>query len=346
MTDHTRVAIVATSTTPSYDGFNGPEPAMIMTVVNEILASTGIDRHDIGFTIAGSCDYLSGMPFAFVSNIDGMGAWPPVYESHVEMDGAWALFEAWIRLQLGDDVKTALVVGSGKSSPGNHREAFPLQTDPYVGAPLGLDPVSVAGLQASALVRAGKATEADFAASVLRSRAARGAADTTAEELLAAPYVAAPLRAHDVAPLADGAAALLIATEDVAGQYTDSPIWIEGIDHRIDSHFLNLRDLTVSASTKLAAENLDLGRGVDIAELCNVYSHEETILRDAMGLGDATSVNPSGGALAANPVMATGLTRVIEVADRLGAGDGERGVAHASSGPALQQNLLCTMEVV
>ena len=63
-------------------------------------------------TIAGSCDYLSGLPFAFVQNIDGVGAWPPVYESHVEMDGAWALFEGWLRLQLGD-IDIALVIGSG-----------------------------------------------------------------------------------------------------------------------------------------------------------------------------------------------------------------------------------------
>ena len=51
------------------------------------------------------------------------------------------------------------VSGSGKSSPGRPREIFPLQTDPYYHAPLGLDPVSMAGLQAQALVDAGKATE-------------------------------------------------------------------------------------------------------------------------------------------------------------------------------------------
>src|ERR671913_829559 len=149
-TADTDIAIVAVSQTPSYRSFNDSEPRLIMQCVNDLLGQTGLDRHDIGFTIAGSCDYLSGMPFAFVQNIDGVGAWPPVYESHVEMDGAWALFEAWIRLQLGD-VDVALVIGSGRSSPGRHDEVFPLQTDPYVTAPLGLDPTSAAGLQARAL---------------------------------------------------------------------------------------------------------------------------------------------------------------------------------------------------
>ena len=44
----TRIAIVATSKTPAYPVFNDSEPALIMTVVNEILASSGIERHDIG----------------------------------------------------------------------------------------------------------------------------------------------------------------------------------------------------------------------------------------------------------------------------------------------------------
>jgi len=42
--------------------------------------------------------------------------------------------------------------------------------------------------------------------------------------------------------------------------------------------------------------------------------------------------------------MATGLVRVIEVADRIQAGSVGRGVAHASSGPCLQQNLVCVMD--
>ena len=61
----------------------------------------------------------------------------------------------WLRLQLGD-IDVALVIGSGKSSPGRPREVFPLQTDPYVMAPLGLDPVSLAGIQARALLDAGQ----------------------------------------------------------------------------------------------------------------------------------------------------------------------------------------------
>ena len=152
------IAIIAVSQTPSYDLFNDAEQVMIMTCVNDLLSRTGLVRDDLQFTIAGSCDYLSGLPFAFVQNIDGVGAWPPVYESHVEMDGAFALYEGWLRLMLGD-IDIALVIGSGKSSPGKPREVFSLQADPYTMAPLGLDPVSLSGIQARSLLDSGKATE-------------------------------------------------------------------------------------------------------------------------------------------------------------------------------------------
>jgi hypothetical protein len=117
------------------------------------------------------------------------------------------------------------------------------------------------------------------------------------------------------------------------------------MDHRIESHHPGLRDLTRSVSSELAAEQVGLADApVDVAELMVNYSPEELILRDALGLGDGTTVNPSGGPLVGHPVMATGLIRVIEVAERIRAGSASRGVAHASSGPCLQQNLVCVMD--
>ena len=337
------IAIVAVSQTPSYRLFHDSEQMMIMSCVNDLLGRTGMDRNDVQFNIAGSCDYLSGAPFAFVSNIDGVGAWPPVYESHVEMDGAWAM--------LGD-IETAFVIGSGKSSPGTPRHVYPLQTDPYTVAPLGLDYPSIAGLQANALINAGKATERDFAEVVARSRRnaltnpnAQVAYDRSVDELLAEPYYCSPIRLHDLPPISDGAAAMIIARGRRALELTDRPVWIRGLDHRIESHHLGLRDLTSSPSTKLAGEKAGVHDGpIDVAELMVNFSHEEIILREALGLSDHPNVNPSGGPLAGHPVMATGLVRIIEVARRIMAGEARRGVAHASSGPALQQNLVCVLE--
>jgi acetyl-CoA acetyltransferase len=65
---------------------------------------------------------------------------------------------------------------------------------------------------------------------------------------------------------------------------------------------------------------------------------------DALALPPGTRVNPSGGALAAHPIMSAGLIRMGEVARRISSGDANRGVAHATSGPCLQQNLVCVLE--
>ncbi|HPG24893.1 MAG TPA: lipid-transfer protein [Myxococcota bacterium] len=345
------IAIVAVAQTPSYRAFEETEPLLLLTLTNEILKATGLERNDVDFTIAGSCDYLSGLPFAFVSNVDGFGAWPPVYESHLEMDGAWALFEAYVRLQMGD-IDTALVAGSGKSSPGRPREIFALQSNPYYLAPLGFDPISLAGMQANALIDSGKATEEDFARVVSRSRRdglsnpyAQVAKDVSPEALLKEPYYAQPLRKHDLPPISDGASMLLLARGDRARELSDNPVWITGIDHRMESSHPGLRDLTESTSTRIAAEKLGLDGGAfDVAELMVSYSPEEIVLKNALGLTDSVRINPSGGPLCGHPVMATGLARVCEAARLIQRGEAGRALAHASSGGALQQNLLCTLQ--
>ena len=100
---------------------------------------------------------------------------------------------------------------------------------------------------------------------------------------------------------------------------------------------------TRSPSTAAAAQPQNLS-GVDTAELHAPFSHQELILRTELGLADDVEVNPSGGALCGNPMFAAGLIRIGEVANRIRSGDSDRALAHATSGPALQQNLLCTLE--
>jgi acetyl-CoA acetyltransferase len=85
-------------------------------------------------------------------------------------------------------------------------------------------------------------------------------------------------------------------------------------------------------------------RPVDIAELHAPFTHQEVLVRRALGLGDDVTVNPSGGPLAANPLIAAGLIRIGEAASRISRGEASRAVAHATSGPCLQQNLVCVLE--
>jgi len=73
---------------------NGVE--MLIPCFAQLYEELGIKQTDIGFWCSGSSDYLAGRAFSFISAIDSIGAIPPINESHVEMDAAWALYEAYI----------------------------------------------------------------------------------------------------------------------------------------------------------------------------------------------------------------------------------------------------------
>jgi acetyl-CoA acetyltransferase len=327
------------------------EVEILMPVVQEAVRNSNLPRQEIGFTCSGSSDYLAGMSFSFVSALDAVGAWPPIKESHVEMDGAWALYEAWIKIQTGD-VDSALVYSFGKSSPGDLPEILALQLDPYTMTPLWPDADSLAALQARAFLESTGKTERDLAKVVARSRRdavanphAVVSGEVDVEKLLAEPYVCSPLRAADIAPITDGASAMVVMAGDRARELCARPVWIRGFDHRIEPLGLGMRDLTRSASTELAGRKAGVHeRRIDFAELHAPYSHQELILRAALGLGDEIAINPSGGALASHPLMAAGLIRIGEAALHIMAGRGNRALAHATQGPCLQQNLVCVLE--
>jgi acetyl-CoA acetyltransferase len=326
---------------------NGVE--MLVPVFQEVLRATGLTKDAIGFWCSGSSDYLAGRAFSFVAAVDAIGAFPPVMESHVEMDGAWALYEAWLKLACGE-AETALVYGFGKASAGNLRQVLALQLDPYLQAPLWPDSVSIAAMQARLGIEAGLWSEKDMAAVAARSRAAalscpqaQVAGEVAVADLLAAPYVAQPLRAHDCAPAGDGAAAVILAVGQRARQLCPRPAWITGFEHRIDSGSLGARDLTAAPSAAAAGRAAGAA-GVEVAELHAPFTHQEIILRNELGLGEGVRVNPSGGALCANPMFAAGLARIGLAATEIMSGRAGRALGHATSGPALQQNLVCVME--
>src|SRR5438270_7080210 len=123
------VAIVSWSSfeTPNEPARN--EVEMLLPVIQDALGKVGLTQKDIGFTVSGSSDYLQGFPFAFVGALDAVGAWPPIMESHVEMDGAFALYEAVEVLQ-HDGSDTALVYAFARRSRGGLDRILALQLHP------------------------------------------------------------------------------------------------------------------------------------------------------------------------------------------------------------------------
>jgi acetyl-CoA acetyltransferase len=269
------------------------------------------------------------------------------------MDAAWALYESMLKIRMGH-ADSALIYGFGKSSPGELPIVLSQQLDPYYLAPLWVDTISLAAMQARIMLDQGLITERDMADVVVRSRKnamsnphAQLSGDVSAEDLLAQDGFVSPLRKSDCSPVSDGASAMIICTVEKAQEWGVPYALISGIDHRIETHNLGMRDLTDSVSTRLAAEGAGAGNGsIDVAEIYAPFSHQEIILTRALGLGESTSINPSGGVLAGNLMMASGLSRIGEVFNRIVSGEVQRGLAHATSGPCLQHNLVTVLEAV
>jgi acetyl-CoA acetyltransferase len=329
-----------------FDGSpNGVE--MLVPIFGECFARSGFTKSDIDFWCSGSSDYLAGRSFSFVSAVDAIGAIPAVRESHVEMDAAWALYEAWVKIQTGE-IDTALVYGFGKSSAGVLRRTLALQLDPYTMTPLWPDTVSLAGLQARLGLESQQWSEHDMASVVARNLSAATSnqhairhLEMTADDVLNEPIYCDPLRKLDCAPVTDGAAAIVLSART---QPSDSPTaFITGITHAIDAHHLGARDLLRAPSVPQAAAQLDL-TNLDVAELHAPFSHQELMVVRELNLDGSTTINPSGGTLSGNPMFAGGLIRIGEAATSIQRGYAQKALAHATSGPLLQQNLLCVME--
>jgi acetyl-CoA acetyltransferase len=166
------------------------------------------------------------------------------------------------------------------------------------------------------------------------------------DDLLERPFFADPLRRHDIAPITDGAAAIVLAANDRARELRENPAWITGIEHRIETPVLGARDLTESPSTRASAQIASGGKvaNLDVAEIHAPFTHQHLIIAEAIRIPGKTQVNPSGGALSANPMFVAGLERIGFAAQHIWNGSARRVLAHATSGPALQQNLVAVME--
>ena len=360
MTDHSpntfssrELAVVAYSRSKAVRDVGAKnEIELVMPLIQKVLANAGLNSvQDVDFTCSGSCDYLQGAAFAFVSGVDALGAVPPIKESHVEMDAAWALYESMLKIKMGA-ADSALIYGFAKSSPGQLPQVMSQQLDPYYCSPLWLDAISMNAMQAQACIDAGIVNEDSLAEVVSRSRknaktndSAQISGDYSVEQLLSEPEYIAPLRKHDCPPISDGASAMIVCTVEKAQEWGLPYAVIKGMDHRIETHNLGARDLTSSESTAIAAKALGVNdKKIDIAELHTPFSHQEILISNALGLDEDTVVNPSGGCLAANVMMAAGLDCIGEVAMRIIKGEAKRGVAHATSGPCLQHNMVTVLE--
>lgn len=325
---------------------------MVFEVARRAVDSSGLARSAIDLTVSGSSDFLDGRSFGFAYALEALGVRAATLESHLEMDGAWAAYYAWLKLLAGE-AETALVVAWGKASEAPLQRVTIAQTDPFCVAPLELDHVTSAALQADAWMQRTGSSVADLDAVVERAEAARavsrGLQPHRSVPRPADPPLSTPLHLRHCPAPADGACALVLAVDSRAAE--PRRVSIAGADHRSESGALGARELSQLPSASRAADRareiagwktLD---GLDVVELSAPFAHQEPLLLEALGVTKAEQANASGGALLSDPLMATGLIRLAECAEALRRGTGpQRGLAHAGAGHALQQNLVFLLE--
>jgi acetyl-CoA C-acetyltransferase/acetyl-CoA acyltransferase len=177
------------------------------------------------------------------------------------------------------------------------------------------------------------------------------------EKVLGSFVVAPPLTLHDCCPFSDGAAAVVLASEEVAKKLTDKPVYVTGVGQASGGPLCNQNDYLprIRAREISSRQAYDMARvkpqDIDICELHDCFSIASLIAAESLGffdfgnsgeawekgeadIGGKVAINPSGGLKAkGHPIGATGAGQVYEVVKQLrGEVEPERQVEGAITG--------------
>jgi acetyl-CoA C-acetyltransferase len=369
------VAIVSTGQTEWREAWSELQHVdLISTAVDRALRGTGLGIQDVDFVIDSGSDILDGRSISNCGFLGAMGAHHKE-ESRVEEDGLWAALYAATKIASGS-AQVGLVVAYSKPSESDVNAFYATQCEPFAERPVGFDHAAACGLQAQQYLAEADVTEEDLAAIVAhdwagaaRNPMVRVARAPSVHDVRTSPLAAAPLRALELARPVDGAVALVLASRDVAERVTSTPVWITGIGTASDQHSFVLRERGALPSCRAAAEmaykraSLRDPASASLAETGAGSVVGQLLVLEALGLaepgraarlyreGSTVALNPSGGSLPADPIMATGLVRLGEAALQLArrvdhAPPGaSSAIVHGTGGVGMQNHCVFTLEV-
>ena len=170
------------------------------------------------------------------------------------------------------------------------------------------------------------------------------------------PVVSEPLHLYDCCPVSDGAAAVLLASEEAAKELKSPAVRIAGVGQATDTHTLqersdptDLKAVTIASEKAFSMAGLEPS-DIDVAELHDAFTILEiaesehagffpkgegarALANGATQIGGSLPINPSGGLKArGHPVGATGVAQVVELVWQLRGEAGERQVKEAQNG--------------
>ncbi len=376
-----RVAIVGYAQSRHRHDMPKTRENMVYDVVRSALENAGIYRRDVGTVVTASTDFLDGRTISSVFLSMAVGAFFKD-ESKVEEDGGMALHYALMRLLAGTH-DVAIVEAHTQGSTFNPHQVSACTMDPLWDRQSGvLNDVSMAGIQANMYMNEYGVSEDQLAMvsvknltnAALNANSDRKMPDVSIEEVLDSRPYYEPIRELTMSPVSDGCCALILASEEKAKEITDKPVWITGVGSRADGYLRDRNLLSLDSLKRAACDAYEMAgisdsfSQLDLLEVSERYAHEEMMIYEALGLSregkgamllengmtglyGELPVNPSGGALAADPVCATGLIRVVEATRQIrGEANGyqipevKTALAHGQFGTCAQKNIVYILE--
>ena len=181
--------------------------------------------------------------------------------------------------------------------------------------------------------------------------------EVTVDMVLSSFMVATPLQLHDCCPFSDGAAAVIITSEEKARKLTGKPAYIVGAGQASSGPLFSQQDYLprLRAREVSAKQAYDMAglkpEDIDICELHDCFSIASLIAAEGLGffaygkageawqkgeadIGGKIAINPSGGLKSkGHPIGATGAAQVYEIVKQLrGEVEPERQVEGAKAG--------------
>lgn len=370
-----KVAIIAVAQTPylaAHQEWSLEE--LIFQTVRSLPEKVGLGINDVDSLVISSSDQVDGRAISIMVTSGPVGAYGKDL-LNAPSSGEHALALAYLRVASGM-FDTSLVVGWNKcSEPADMSNVQNLTADYIYHRDLGMNDTISLALQAGSYISKYDVPEEAAARVVIKNRK-NGSANQLAhlqqevsfEEVIKAPCLTWPLRRSYLPPESDGVCALLVASEErVRSMGLERTAWIRGLAWATDTYWMGDRPWDSIKSLEIAAQGAFRMAGVarpeeelNIIEIQEVSAYHELMAYEALrlcGPGEARRlveegktdfkgripVNPSGGALCANPYFATGLVRVAELALQIMGQAGNHqvpgaklGLASASCGFACQ----------
>jgi acetyl-CoA C-acetyltransferase len=368
-----RVGIVASAQTTLRDAWSNVQHVdLIYAAVSNVLRGSGLRIQDVDVVIDCGSDVLDGRSISNCGFLGAMGAHHKE-EARVEEDGLFGAIYGTSKIAAGS-ATVALIVAYSKPSESSVAAYYSSLTEPFYQRALGLDHLGASGLIANQYLSVTDANEE--ALLQIAAESWRKAADNrfvemdsvpSSADIDASPLVADPLHQLQISRPVDGAVAVLLAAEHVARRVTERPVWITGMGSAMDSHFIADRKPGDFEACRAAGDMAKKRAGITdvaafgLAELSATSSASEALVVEALGFAksghavdcyktnNSVEINPSGGAIPADPIMATGLIRLHEassrIAGRIGTTSSTRAIVHGAGGLGMQNHAVFTLEV-